>query len=1137
MRNIRFRLRLNVSSKIILSVVAILLIGFSAMFYVLLQQIYTSSFKQAQTQADQITRLNANLIEGQFDKLKTIAETLGAQVESLHQQGLTDRNATIAILKQIMAKNQFVFGLTVAYEPNLFDGQDARNIGKPGSGADGRFIPYVSRSGNELAVSAAYDATTDMKWYDVPKATQRLYLTEPTSYAVNGADVLMTSVVYPIMTQGKFLGVISIDYRLNDFQNVVAKIRPLGGYATVLTDQGTIVAHSTKPQLLTKNIKAIEADPTVLERIQAGKEFSVWSQSGAANGNPFKLYQPIHLEGTDSYWSFSVVIPIANILHDYYQLRNSIIGIAAIVIAIMILTMLLLIGRLIRKPLQKVVAMIQELSKGHLGQRLNLARTDEIGVMAATLDRFADNLQHTVVASMRRIAAGDIAIELYAHDKDDEITPALQTTVQALQGLIAETETLTAAAVAGKLHTRGRLDRFNGGYRQIIQGINDTLDAVIVPLNVASDYVDRISKGDIPPPITEEYQGDFNTLKANLNICIHAINALIADVNLLANATIAGKLGTRADVTRHGGDFAKIIAGVNQSLEAIVQPVGVTAQYIALISKGDIPSKITQEFQGDFNDIKENLNTCIDAINALVADANLLADAAIAGNLSVRADAAGHGGDFARIIHGVNRSLDAIIAPLNEGIEVLQRMGMNDFSQAMDGQYQGMLQQFATEINTVRNHFLHIITIIVAIANGDTTPLAETQQAGKRSEDDQLIPALIQMMQTIQDLIVEAHRLSEAAVAGDLTVRGQVEKFSGGFRTIIAGLNDTLAAITTPINEAAAVLQEMAQGNLQMRVAGEYQGDHALIKEALNQTVASFNKTLGEFRQASEQVAANAQQLSQSSTVLSQGASEQAATVEEVNATMAEVASQTRQNATNAAAANQLAKTAAANANQGNDLMTAMLAAMNEINESAQNISKIIKVIDEIAFQTNILALNAAVEAARAGTQGKGFAVVAEEVRNLAGRSAKAAKETTVLIEGSIAKTQTGTTLANENAVALKAIVESITQVNTLIGAIASSSNEQAAAIGQINQGITQVAQVTQTNTATAEQSAAASEELASQAELLNERLSQFRIERGDDGRDEPIKLLTPSGKKTAIRNTDLSGGKTAPFGSDFGKY
>lgn len=270
------------------------------------------------------------------------------------------------------------------------------------------------------------------------------------------------------------------------------------------------------------------------------------------------------------------------------------------------------------------------------------------------------------------------------------------------------------------------------------------------------------------------------------------------------------------------------------------------------------------------------------------------------------------------------------------------------------------------------------------------------------SDNDLLNKKLIEMIQTIKDLVADIGDLSNSAVEGRLSARGDEKKYSGDFKNIINGINKTLDAVVQPIKESTSVLEEMSKGNLQVSVTGNYNGDHAIIKDAINNTIMSFNEVLGNINSAAEQVSTGAKQISSSSQALSQGSTEQASSIEEITASINGIASQTRQNAANANQANELASAAKEKAVQGNMQMAEMVKAMTEINDSSNNISKIIKVIDEIAFQTNILALNAAVEAARAGQHGKGFAVVAEEVRNLAARSADAAKETTDMIEGSI---------------------------------------------------------------------------------------------------------------------------------------
>jgi len=329
---------------------------------------------------------------------------------------------------------------------------------------------------------------------------------------------------------------------------------------------------------------------------------------------------------------------------------------------------------------------------------------------------------------------------------------------------------------------------------------------------------------------------------------------------------------------------------------------------------------------------------------------------------------------------------------------------------------------------------------------------------------------------------------------GDLHTPVPVVKTQDETNTLARATEKTVAMLHHVIDDITIQLDYMSQGNFRNEIQMEYVGDMIPIKHAIQAISDSLSDTLSQIGKSAEQVAVGAAQFSDSAQILAQGTAQQADSVETLLGSTSEISAHVKQNAKNAAMANRISQQASSQAEAGNEQMEQMMRAMADISDSTKQINKIIKTIDNIAFQTNILALNAAVEAARAGTAGKGFAVVADEVRSLANQSAEAAKSTTHLIEHSIHAVETGSKIASATAQSLLSIVESTEQSAKLIDQISQASEQQSHSIEEITLGVEHISAIIQTSSATAQQSAAASEELSEQANVMHELLRRFQL-------------------------------------------
>jgi methyl-accepting chemotaxis protein len=408
----------------------------------------------------------------------------------------------------------------------------------------------------------------------------------------------------------------------------------------------------------------------------------------------------------------------------------------------------------------------------------------------------------------------EVITQTYKGDHE-KMKLAINNVAQVLQTLQNGFARLTESAKEGNLAERGKPELFHGAYAELVRGVNGILDAVIAPLNVSANYVDRISKGDIPAKITDTYHGDFNLIKNNLNTCIDSISALVADAGMLAQAGVDGKLDARADASKHHGDYRKIVDGVNATLDSVAIPLTKAIEHLGNLSHGKTPELITREYKGEFQKMTNGFNSLFETINRLVVDATMLAQAAVDGKLATRADASKHQGDFRKIVQGVNDTLDAVIGPLNVSAKYVERISKGDIPSQITDTYNGDFNLIKNNLNTLIVAMNDITGAAEEISNGNLTV-----EIRERSPQDKLMQALGAMVGGLTRTVSDIRGIAgEVAAASQLISTASIQVSKGA------------SAQAAAAEEASSSMEEMVS-NIKQNADNAQQTDKIANKSA-----------------------------------------------------------------------------------------------------------------------------------------------------------------------------------------------------------------------------------------------------------------------------------------------------------------
>lgn len=763
-------------------------------------------------------------------------------------------------------------------------------------------------------------------------------------------------VAAPVFQAGRKVGVVAMQMPVGRINAVMQDSEGMGETGETYLVGPDLLMRSQSRLLDTPTLLALKVETPATTAVVAGKDGTgVYTDHRGVE--VLGAWEPLTIAGLK--WGLVAEVDAAEALVGVTHLTRKTV-VVALLSALLVAAMAWLFGRALARRVQAGVDVAGQIAQGNFGNVIDVQGQDEIADLMRALETMQTELFGRILRekneALRINQALDVSTaNVMIADNDFNVIYTNGSVKKLFETVEREFQSDLPSFAADKV-LGASIDQFHKRPEH-----QRAMLAALTTTHTAEMTVGGRNMRIVATPVMNEHGNRLGTVVewADLTEQRRAERQIAKLIDAASN----GKLDSRLDVATLGEGFLpELASGINRMLDAIVEPINLTARTLKEIAEGRIPGPISEEFKGDFAAVKENLDTCSGVLRSLLEDTSMLSVAAIAGQLDQRADLGRHWGDFRRIVEGMNSTLDAIVGPLSE----------------------------------------------------------------------------------------------------------------------------VKTAVT-----------ELAQGNLDQEVSREFSGEFAVLGEAVNTSLANLRDMVHRIRASAASIGTSSGEIAKGNQDLSARTEQQASSLEETAASMEELTGTVKQNADNAKQANQLAASAREEAEKGGNVVANAVSAMGQINESSKKISDIIGVIDEIAFQTNLLALNAAVEAARAGEHGKGFAVVASEVRNLAQRSATAAKEIKVLIKDSVVKVEDGARLVNESGSTLATIVGAVKKVSDIVGEIAAASAEQSAGIEQVNKAIMQMEQVTQQNAALVEESAAASESMDEESRSLNGLIGFFKLGNG----------------------------------------